>query len=92
MLHGGFALHNLRPRGQLADEAKRNRQIIEHLSECFYRSSLDGRQLSANPALVKLNGFQTEEELLKAITDIGKEWYVDPQRRDEFQRILFKKG
>ncbi len=41
---------------------------------------------------MKLNGYQTEEELLKALTNIVKEWYINPRRGNEFQRILFKKG
>ena len=51
-----------------------------------YRSSIDGRQLRANAALVRLNGYASESELLAAVNDIGREWYVDAQRRIEFQR------
>ncbi|MGI9352287.1 MAG: sensor domain-containing protein [Rhizobiaceae bacterium] len=71
---------------------KNSEQLINNLQEGVYRSSLDGRQLSANPALVKINGYDTESELLKAVEDIAVEWYVDPNRRDEFSRILFENG
>ncbi len=57
-----------------------------------YRSSLDGRMLRANPALVALNGYATESELLAAVTDIGAEWYVEPGRRDAFRRRLERDG
>ena len=30
--------------------------------------------------------------MLKAVEDIATEWYVDPNRRAEFSRILFEKG
>jgi PAS domain-containing protein len=46
-----------------------------------YRSSAEGRQLRANPALVRLNGYDSEAELLAAVNDIGREWYVEPGRR-----------
>jgi PAS domain S-box-containing protein len=62
--------------------------IFEHANIGIYRSSLDGKQLRANPALVKLNGYASEEEMLPAVMDIATEWYVDPQRRTEFARLL----
>ncbi|WP_156953223.1 sensor domain-containing protein [Afifella pfennigii] len=68
------------------------RDIYENISEGVYRSSPDGRQLAANPSLVRLNGYYSEEEMLASVRDIGREWYVDPHRRAEFQRILFEKG
>ena len=39
-----------------------------------YRSSLQGRQLRANPALVRLNGFASEAEMLASVDDIGGHW------------------
>ncbi|HAE01217.1 MAG TPA: PAS domain-containing sensor histidine kinase, partial [Rhodospirillaceae bacterium] len=64
------------------------RRIFERVSEGIYRSSLDGKQLRANPALQRLNGYDSEEETLKMVHDIASEWYVDPNRRDEFKRLL----
>src|SRR5690606_25352230 len=63
-----------------------------NLSEGIYRSLPNGRQLSANKALVRLNGYDTEDELLTAVGDIGEEWYVDSKRRDEFRAILKRHG
>ena len=57
-----------------------------------YRSLPNGRQLRANPALVKLNGFASEAEQLAAVTDIGVAWYVDPQRRQLFKQLLERDG
>jgi len=68
------------------------RAIFEHASIGIYRSSLDGKQIRANPALVKLNGYSSEEEMLPAVNDIASEWYVNPQRRDEFARLLEELG
>lgn len=68
------------------------RRFVERAHEGIYRSSLDGRQLMANPALVRLNGYETEAEQLAGVTDIGTEWYVDPNRRKEFQHLLAEHG
>ena len=66
--------------------------LIENLTEGIYRSTPDGRQISANKALVKLNGYDSEAEMLSSVGDIAKEWYVDPRRRDEFRERLMRDG
>jgi PAS domain S-box-containing protein len=64
------------------------RSIFENATEGIYRSSIDGHQIRANPALVKLNGYSSEEEQIASVNNIATEWYVDPYRRDEFKRQL----
>ncbi|HEV7415984.1 MAG TPA: diguanylate cyclase [Tianweitania sediminis] len=81
-----------RLQGSLATAEESSAALIAHLSDGIYRSSLDGRQLSANPALVRLNGYDTEEEMLRSVEDIAVEWYVEPGRREEFRRILQAEG
>lgn len=66
--------------------------LFERLPIGAYRSSWEGQQLRANAALVRLNGYQTEAEMLANIRDIGTEWYCDPQRRGEFARLLREHG
>ncbi len=66
--------------------------LFERLPIGAYRSSWGGHQLRANAALVQLNGYLTEAEMLAAIHDIGTEWYCDPQRRDQFTRLLSEYG
>ncbi|MCW5771511.1 MAG: PAS domain S-box protein [Rhodospirillaceae bacterium] len=73
---------------QLAAAERDYREIWENVAEGIYRSTPDGRQLRANPALVRLNGYDSEDEMLRAINDIGREWYVDAGRRVEFRRLL----
>lgn len=82
----------MKAREQLAEAESSYRRIFERATEGIYRSSLDGRQLRSNPALYKLNGYSSEEEHLSSVKDIATEWYVDPNRRDEFKRILERDG
>ena len=70
-----------------------------HLSTLFellpigaYRSSVSGRQLRANAALVRLNGYDSEAEMLAVVNDISREWYVDPERRNQFKQLLEREG
>jgi PAS domain S-box-containing protein len=68
------------------------RAIWENATIGIYRSSPDGRRLHVNPALVRLNGYTSEAEMLAAVNDIAAEWYVDPGRRAEFMHELETKG
>jgi PAS domain S-box-containing protein len=66
--------------------------LFELLPIGAYRSSAEGRQLRANLALARMNGYAGEAELLAAVKDIGREWYVDPRRRAEFQQLMQRDG
>jgi PAS domain S-box-containing protein len=66
--------------------------LFEFLPIGAYRSAPDGRQLRANPALVRLNGFSTEAEQLEAVRDHAGRWYVQPGRREEFMALIERDG
>jgi PAS domain S-box-containing protein len=66
--------------------------LLEQLPIGVYRSSLEGLQLRANAALVRLNGYDNEAELLAAVRDIAREWYVQPTRRAQFAQALERDG
>lgn len=57
-----------------------------------YRCNAEGKMVRVNPALVRLNGYDTEAEMLGAVNDVAREWYVDPGRRAEFLRLLDRDG
>jgi diguanylate cyclase (GGDEF)-like protein len=42
--------------------------------------------------MVRLNGYESEAQMLSEVNDIGREWYVNPQRRDEFIAIMHEQG
>jgi PAS domain S-box-containing protein len=68
------------------------RSLFNNAIDGIFRSSIDGRQLRANPSLVELNGYDSEEEMLAGVGNLATEWYVKPGRRDEFMRILHRHG
>lgn len=70
-----------------ASEAK-YRSIVEHAVAGVFQTSPDGRYLTANPALARIYGYASPDELTAAVTDIGGQLYVDPHRREEFRRLL----
>lgn len=66
--------------------------LFDFLPVGAYRSRPDGTQMRANPALVRLNGYDDEATMLQAVRDIGTEWYVVPERRETFSSLLERDG
>lgn len=64
------------------------RSIFENALEGLYQSSPDGHFLRANPALARMFGYDSPEELITSINDIGRAVYVDPGRRATFFELL----
>jgi len=60
------------------------RSIFENATEGIFQTTPDGHYLSANPALARMYGYDSPEELLAALTDISRQLYVQPARRAEF--------
>ncbi|MBE9209378.1 PAS domain S-box protein [Nostoc sp. LEGE 06077] len=68
------------------------RSIFENAIEGIFQSSPDGRYITANPALAKIYGYSSPEEVTANFTDIENQLYVDPTRRSEFVRLIEKYG
>ena len=64
------------------------RSIFENAIEGIFQTTPDGRYLSANPALARIYGYASVEQLLASVQSIGQQLYVDPQRRDEFVALM----
>jgi PAS domain S-box-containing protein len=62
--------------------------IFENAVEGLFQTSAEGRFLTANPALARMLGFASPEELIGEVTDIAKQLHVNPERRAEFLRLL----
>ena len=68
------------------------RNIFEHAVEGIFQTTPDGRFIRANPALARMLGYATPDELIRTLTNIGHQLYVDPQRRLDFMRLLAEQG
>ena len=64
----------------LRESEERYRQLIDTLEDGVYRSSHDGKFLEVNPAMVKILGYDSKEELMAI--DIKKQLYFDPGDRE----------
>ena len=70
----------------------RYQSIFEHALEGIFQTSLEGKYIAANPALVKMYGYSSFEELANNVDNIATQLYVDPHRRSEFMSIIKEKG
>lgn len=69
-----------------------HQRLFENLPIGIYRTSPNGIQIRANPALWKMEGYESEEESLLDAFDISAEWYVQPNRRNEFIAAIENNG
>ncbi len=64
------------------------RSIFENVQEGIFQTTEDGRFISANPMLAKIYGFNSPDDLMANLNDISDQLYLEPERRDEFVRLI----
>lgn len=67
--------------GSLRDSERRYREIFTNATEGIFRSSLDGRFLALNPAVVAMLGHASEAEAMDYYADLSTQLYTDPLTR-----------
>jgi PAS domain S-box-containing protein len=68
------------------------RSIFEHCLEGIFQTTPEGKYISANPALARMYGYDCAEELIADLTDITRQLYVQPGRRDQFIQLVRENG
>jgi len=76
----------------LARAEAKYRDIFENAVEGIYRSVPAGKYVDANPAFARIFGYDSPEELITAVNDIGRQLYTDPEVRRECVRIVEERG
>ncbi|MGE4291783.1 MAG: response regulator [Desulfovibrio sp.] len=79
-------------RNDLSGMVEQYRNIFENASEGIYQSTMDGKLLTANSALVRMLGFESLEQLREEAPDLGSRVYVHPEAREEFLQKLQSEG
>ena len=65
----------------LRDSEEKYRSIFENAVEGIFQTTPEGRYLSVNPALARMYGYNSPEEMVAAVTDIQAQQYVVPGDR-----------
>ncbi len=73
---------------ELRASEDRFRELFENAIEGVYESRPDGGFRNANPAMARLLGFASTEELLNVAPEKTAWLYASPTRRDEFFKLL----
>jgi PAS domain S-box-containing protein len=76
----------------LQESEARYRSIYENAVIGIFQSTPSGRLLSVNPALARLHGYDSPEEMISGIQDLGHQIFVDPEQRKKFRRDLEEFG
>src|SRR6267142_2255536 len=76
---------------KLLDEASYH-AFVDAAVEGFFRTTRSGTYLIVNPALARVYGYESPEQLQREITDIARSIYIDPNRRGEFLALMAQDG
>ncbi len=68
------------------------REIFDNAIVGVFQSTPEGRYLTVNPAMAKMLGYGSPQELIGSITDIGRQVYVDPDYRNVLKERAKKTG
>jgi PAS domain S-box-containing protein len=71
---------------------ERYRSIVENAVDGIFQITPDGHYVSANLALARMLGYESPQELIATIRDVGQQLYVQPQRRAELAAYMQRYG
>src|SRR5439155_2140659 len=72
-----------RAESALRNAEEKYRSIFENAAEGIFQTTPDGGYVSVNPALARMYGYGSPDELMTTVGDIGQVVYVNPERRTE---------
>jgi PAS domain S-box-containing protein len=66
--------------------------IFEEAIVGIFQTTPEDRFLSVNPAMARMLGYDSPEEMLTSLHDVVSNLYVDPARREEFKLLMNELG
>ncbi len=87
-----YAIERSQAKAALLKAEEKYRSIFENAVDGIFQTTPDGHYLSANPALTRIYGYASPEELMASLQDIGQSLYVVPNRRADFVRLMQEQG
>lgn len=76
----------------LKSAEEKYRSIFENAVEGIFQTSPSGVYMNVNPALAKIYGYDSPNELIAGVQNIAADLYVQPGRREEFCRLIETEG
>lgn len=81
-----------RTKRELKASEEKYRSIFENAVEGIFRTTPEGRFLSANPAMARMYGYGSPEQVVGSVVDLATQVYVDPDDGKRLQAILREHG
>jgi PAS domain S-box-containing protein len=72
----------------LKESEVKYRSIFENSVDGIFQTTVDGHYLSVNPALARIYGYDSPEQMLREVVDIQNQIYVDRDRRQQFRELM----
>src|ERR1041385_6758749 len=66
--------------------------IVENSLQGIFQSTPEGRFINVNPAMARIYGYDSPQDLLDSITNISHHIYVNPQDREKFTKLFQAQG
>ncbi len=76
----------------LINSEKNYRSLFENAVMGIFQSTPEGRLISVNQAFARIHGYESSEEVLEKVSDIGTQLYVNPVDRKRYRQILQESG
>ncbi len=67
---------------------ERHRRFFQRAVLGIFQSTLEGKLLDVNPACALMFGYESPEELVRAINDVATDLYADPPQRAEIVKRI----
>ncbi len=83
-------IHVLKDITDRREAERRYRELFDSIQEGLFFATPDGRFLDVNDAMVRMLGYASREELLRA--DVSPHLYPVPEARNKFLRALSERG
>src|SRR2546421_827712 len=83
-------IHVLKDMTDRREAERRYRELFDSIQEGLFFATPDGRFLDVNDAMVRMLGYASREELLRA--DVSPHLYPVPEAREKFMRTLSERG
>ncbi|MBK9569248.1 MAG: PAS domain S-box protein [Chitinophagaceae bacterium] len=62
--------------------------IFDNTADGIYQSTIDGKFIMANPSMARIFGYDSSEELIDSVTDIGTQIYANPVERKKMAEMI----
>lgn len=77
---------------ELRESEEKYRGIFEQAVEGLFQTSFRGSFMSANPAMARIAGYDSPDELISCINDVRRQLYVNPEDRDAIVSTILERG